>query len=355
MAQKRTRTTVVAVIAAAAFCLPLRTARAGTDAAAFLNNGIGARALGMGGAFVSVCDDPTALYWNPAGLGKIRRISVTAMGQSVGAARWDTLKDVTPQFQFVGVAFPLNAFRLPGISAAAGTFGVGFVASGLSNVSYTTIDESGRIVRDSFDDSENACLAAYGFPLLEDGAGGLYAGLSLTYATQRFSKIAGASASGYDFGAGILYGLGNLNLGLVLQRGIVMQWANGHTDTGALTAKFGVSNRFPLAKNLSILGSADLVQRRDQPLSASAGAEFAYQPHIRGRAIGLNGIAVRGGIDGFAVEDRYGYRDKINSTVNLTAGLGIGITCLGYDLQMDYVMGSYRLGEKNRFSLSLYF
>ncbi len=30
---------------------------------------IGARATGMGGAFVSVADDPSALFWNPAGLG----------------------------------------------------------------------------------------------------------------------------------------------------------------------------------------------------------------------------------------------------------------------------------------------
>ena len=31
--------------------------------------GIGARAEGMGGAFVAVADDATAVYWNPAGLG----------------------------------------------------------------------------------------------------------------------------------------------------------------------------------------------------------------------------------------------------------------------------------------------
>lgn len=35
----------------------------------FLNNlGVGARALGMGGAFVAVANDVTAGYWNPAGL-----------------------------------------------------------------------------------------------------------------------------------------------------------------------------------------------------------------------------------------------------------------------------------------------
>ena len=32
---------------------------------------IGARATGMGGAFVAVADDPSAIYWNPAGLGMV--------------------------------------------------------------------------------------------------------------------------------------------------------------------------------------------------------------------------------------------------------------------------------------------
>jgi len=33
-----------------------------------LGMGVGARAMSLGGAFVSVADDPTAVYWNPAGL-----------------------------------------------------------------------------------------------------------------------------------------------------------------------------------------------------------------------------------------------------------------------------------------------
>ncbi|MEA3307591.1 MAG: PorV/PorQ family protein, partial [Elusimicrobiota bacterium] len=41
---------------------------AGSTSATFLKIGVGARAVSMAGAFVSVCDDPYAAYWNPAGL-----------------------------------------------------------------------------------------------------------------------------------------------------------------------------------------------------------------------------------------------------------------------------------------------
>lgn len=37
----------------------------------FLTNGVGARALGLGGAYVSVADDATATYWNPAGIASV--------------------------------------------------------------------------------------------------------------------------------------------------------------------------------------------------------------------------------------------------------------------------------------------
>jgi hypothetical protein len=37
---------------------------------------VGARALGFAGAFVSAADDPSAIYWNPAGLVQLRRDDV---------------------------------------------------------------------------------------------------------------------------------------------------------------------------------------------------------------------------------------------------------------------------------------
>src|SRR5580698_4397027 len=40
----------------------------GTTAADVLNIGVGARAIGMGEAYVAQADDVSSLYWNPAGL-----------------------------------------------------------------------------------------------------------------------------------------------------------------------------------------------------------------------------------------------------------------------------------------------
>jgi len=47
--------------------------RAGTSSATFLRIGVGARAVGMGETFVAVANDPSAIYWNPAGLASLLR------------------------------------------------------------------------------------------------------------------------------------------------------------------------------------------------------------------------------------------------------------------------------------------
>jgi len=41
-----------------------------TTAAQFLGVGVGTRAIGMGGAFVAVANDPSALYWNPGAISR---------------------------------------------------------------------------------------------------------------------------------------------------------------------------------------------------------------------------------------------------------------------------------------------
>jgi long-chain fatty acid transport protein len=46
-------------------------------------NGLGGRAVAMGGAFVGLADDYTAIYWNPAGLAKIKKTAFGATGSLI--------------------------------------------------------------------------------------------------------------------------------------------------------------------------------------------------------------------------------------------------------------------------------
>lgn len=74
----------------------------GTSAAAFLEIGIGARATAMGGAFASVADDATALYWNSAGIAWVHRTQVELMHSDWIAGT---------KFDFVGLVVPLQSIR----------------------------------------------------------------------------------------------------------------------------------------------------------------------------------------------------------------------------------------------------
>jgi hypothetical protein len=78
------RAAVLAVALAALAALPPTAAaqsslggqRAGTSSGAFLRIGVGARAVAMGETFVAVANDPSAIFWNPAGLASLQRREV---------------------------------------------------------------------------------------------------------------------------------------------------------------------------------------------------------------------------------------------------------------------------------------
>ncbi|MEK9136092.1 MAG: PorV/PorQ family protein [Bacteroidota bacterium] len=81
--------------------------KTGTTAAAFLEIPVGARAIGMGGAFVATANDVTSLYWNPAG--------VARLGHSEAIfSHTNWIADMS--FDYAALSIPLESFGTVGLS-----------------------------------------------------------------------------------------------------------------------------------------------------------------------------------------------------------------------------------------------
>ncbi len=75
----------------------LGSQRAGTSSGTFLKIGLGTRAAGLGESFVAVANDPSAIYWNPAGLASLLRQEVAASHISwPGEVNYEHLTYVLP-------------------------------------------------------------------------------------------------------------------------------------------------------------------------------------------------------------------------------------------------------------------
>ena len=94
--------------------------KVGTTAAPFLTIPVGPRALGMGGAFVSVADDATAMFWNVAGIGRLKKNEIVLVHTN-----WflDTY------FEYAGIVIPVPNY---------GTLGVNFTHMNLGEMEQTT-------------------------------------------------------------------------------------------------------------------------------------------------------------------------------------------------------------------------
>lgn len=95
----------------------------GTTAAPFLNISQGARATAMGSAFVAVADDPSTVFWNPAGVARLPQN--TAMFDHTN---W--FADIS--YNFASATINIGDF---------GALGASFIASDISDMRVTTIDE----------------------------------------------------------------------------------------------------------------------------------------------------------------------------------------------------------------------
>ena len=115
----------------------------GSHAAEFLSHGVGARALGMGGAFVSIADDATAAYWNPAGLAKVEKHAFSIMySDSFGAAEGGFLNKGIVEYNFVNYVHQVSG---------VGSIGISWIRLGVDDIPLTTFtDTNGNGLDDDY-------------------------------------------------------------------------------------------------------------------------------------------------------------------------------------------------------------
>ncbi len=94
----------------------------GTTAASFLEIGVGSAAMGMGGAFTTISNDVSSIFWNPSRLAYIENYEAMFFYQP-----W--IADMS--FSFMGVSFPVED---------VGVFGLGITLQNSGDIQETTLD-----------------------------------------------------------------------------------------------------------------------------------------------------------------------------------------------------------------------
>jgi len=323
------------LVAATAFLLAAGPARADKYAGEFMLGGGGARAMALGGAFTAVADDPSATFWNPAGLAAITARQALAMHEE----RFGGLVDR----DFAAYVQPVGWALLGGEEAG---FGVSIIRLGIDDIPITShlfaqLDDNGDGVVDDDEslglfelqdqvvyksDEELALFVSYG-----ERRGAWRFGGSLKLIRQ---SVADESSFGIGLDAAALRpGLWrNLDFGLKLQdvTTTYLSWSTGKNEVIVPAVIPGLAWRQPMPSwNAGLLLAAALETRFEDYGEAD---QFAWGPVSANLRLGLEvgfreRVFLRGGFDsGFGGDD-------------LTAGAGFRLD----PLTVDYAYGGDKL------------
>lgn len=311
---------------------------AGKYAAEFLRIGVGARAIGMGGAFVAFADDGTASYWNPAGLGSLSQHQVlfshVQMFDNLAHHNFANLSFKVGSNLGLGISWiRLSVDDIPRYSALEGTKYDRFLNPDL---------RSNGTAEGYFGDVEDAFFLSFGKGFDFDLAIGsgltpmvipmkFSFGVSYKYITQKLDTAEG-SGQGLDIGIKLSL-IGFASNEKVQQRNI--SFGINLQDVAGTTVRWNTSNQTEdqLPFNLMIgIAYSERVPFLNSRVTLSLGRENSYQSsnHLGGE------INLR---DTFSL--RIGSKDQ-----NFTAGAGFKL----FWFHIDYAFVSYDLGNSHRIS-----
>ena len=337
--------------ALAALALPANAQSAKTPKYSneFLNLGVGARSLGMGKVQVSLADNATAGYWNPAGLANQTH-------------KYDGVLMHSELFSGV-VKNDYGAFSMPLDDKSA--IGVSVMRLGVDNIADTRniVNEYGYV---DYSKIELFSVADYALLLSYARKLGTVEGLSVGANAKVIYRNIGKFAHGYGFGidAGVQYNHKGWNLGLMARditttftqwtinadeykKGINSTYANGTdpipTNSSEITLPrfvLGAGRRFELPKGFSTLVAVDLETttdgRRGTPISTKA---VSVDPRV-GLELGYkNLVFLRGGAGNY--QKKADFAATLNGTNNsswkgqYSLGAGVAISGLRVDLALS--------------------
>jgi len=243
---------------------------AGGTKSLFSTAGVGARALGVGNAFVAVADDPSAVYWNPGGLDFI---------QKKGASFFYSSLNFGSTQNYVGVVYPTLTF---------GTFGFGWIRFATDGV--VPSDEF-AVRGEAGDFASNQFLFSFGKQLKRD----LSIGVSVKFETHAFS-FGGLSDTGVGADVGVMYRpefdtalLRDISLGLNVQNIVSPKIEFENTsEASPIAFKLGLAKPFLFGEDrnrFTLLLAFHAAE--NAPSSVHAGVEYAFQNQAVLR-VGLN-------------------------------------------------------------------
>ncbi len=315
--------------------------KVGTTAAPFLSIEVGARAIGMGGAFAAVANDATALFWNPAGLARLNNTSEVTLNHT----EW--LADIS--FDFAGVALSVGRMGKVGLSFTALTMGD-------MDVRTVAFPEG---TGEKFSASDFAIGTSYARNLTDRFS----IGFTVKYINQKLWHET-ASSFAMDIGTlfttqfnGMTVGMSISNFGNKMQMigrdtQIPVDVAPGkegnnskivgnmRTDKWSLPLifRFGVAMNLINNYNFRWTVAVDAMHPNDNTEYLNVGTEYVIK----------NFIFLRAGYKNLFMQD---------SEEGLTAGAGLAYKLMGnIMLKLDYAYGDFGILENvQRFSLGIQF
>jgi hypothetical protein len=303
----------------------------------FMNIGVDAAAMGMSSAVVAHTNDVNSGYWNPAGLIGIEDGQVAAMHASYFAN--------IAQYDYAAYAKPIDD---------ESAWGISMIRFGVDDILNTTqlIDASGNV---DYNRISKFSTADYGFTF--SYARKLkFSGLQYGVNSKIIRRVIGdfANSWGFGFDVGIQWKQNDWNFGLMLRditttynvwnineeeynkiKGAVVgqnQELPQSTEITMPKAQFGVSKRFDLHNETSLLASGnlnmqftqtnDLINSNLVSVDPALGLEFNY----------TDLVFVRAGVGNFQNVTQIDNTKKVGFQPNI----GLGFRYKG--IQIDYAL-----------------